>query len=64
MGSAAGSALGPWLGGRLYDASGGYTLAFLIAAACGVVAGAAGWRARQLRATRQLRTNQGPDGAP
>jgi MFS family permease len=51
MGSAAGSAFGPWLGGRLYDASGGYTLAFLIAAACGVVAGAAGWRARQLRTT-------------
>jgi MFS family permease len=63
MGSAAGSALGPWLGGRLYDASGGYTLAFLIAAACGVVAGAAGWRARQLRTTRELRTNQGADSA-
>jgi MFS family permease len=51
MGSAAGSAVGPWLGGRLYDASGGYTLAFLIAAGCGVIAGAAGWRARQLRTT-------------
>jgi len=49
MGSAAGSALGPWLGGRLYDASGSYTVAFLIAAACGVIAGAAGWRARMLR---------------
>jgi len=49
MGSAAGSALGPWLGGRLYDASGSYTMAFLIAAACGVIAGAAGWRARMLR---------------
>jgi MFS family permease len=49
MGSAAGSAFGPWLGGRLYDASGSYTMAFLIAAACGVIAGAAGWRARMLR---------------
>jgi MFS family permease len=49
MGSAAGSALGPWLGGRLHDATGSYTLAFLIAAGCGVVAGAAGWRARTLR---------------
>jgi len=49
MGSAAGSAVGPWLGGRLYDASGSYTMAFLIAAACGVIAGAAGWRARMLR---------------
>ena len=49
MGSNAGSAAGPWLAGRLYDTSGNYTLAFLIAAACGVVAGIAGWRARALR---------------
>ena len=49
MGAAAGSALGPWLAGRLYDATGSYTLAFIIAAACGVIAGAAGWRARTLR---------------
>lgn len=49
MGSAAGSAAGPWLGGRLYDLTGSYTVAFLIAAGCGVIAGAAGWRARTLR---------------
>lgn len=49
MGSAVGSALGPWLAGRLYDATASYTLAFTIAAASGVVAGAAGWRARTLR---------------
>ena len=49
MGAAVGSALGPWLAGRLYDASGSYTLAFLIAAGCGALAGAAGWRARTLR---------------
>jgi MFS family permease len=49
MGSALGSALGPWLAGGLYDMTGSYTLAFTIAAACGVVAGAAGWRARTLR---------------
>lgn len=49
MGSAAGSAFGPWLGGHLYDATGSYTAAFLIAAACGLVAGIAGWRARSLR---------------
>jgi MFS family permease len=49
MGSAAGSALGPLIAGRLYDVTGSYTLPFLIAAACGVVAGAAGWRARSLR---------------
>jgi MFS family permease len=49
MGSAVGSALGPWLAGRLYDATASYTLAFMIAAASGVVAGVAGWRARTLR---------------
>jgi MFS family permease len=49
MGTAAGSAVGPWMAGRLYDASGSYTAAFLIAAACGVIAGAACWQARRLR---------------
>ena len=49
MGSAVGSAVGPWLAGRLYDASGTYTVAFLIAAAAGVVAGLAGWQAKRLR---------------
>jgi MFS family permease len=52
MGSAAGSALGPLLAGLLYDVTGSYTLPFLIAAACGVVAGAAGWHARTLRRTK------------
>jgi MFS family permease len=52
MGAAVGSALGPWLAGRLYDASGSYTIAFLIAAGCGAVAVAAGWRARVLRIRR------------
>jgi len=49
MGTAAGSALGPLLAGYLYDATGSYTLAFIIAAACGAAAGVAGWRARTLR---------------
>jgi MFS family permease len=49
MGSAAGSALGPLLAGLLYDVTGSYTLPFLIAAGCGVVAGVAGWKARSLR---------------
>lgn len=52
MGSAAGSAIGPWLAGWLYDATGSYTVPFLIAAACGVVAGACGWQARTLRKAR------------
>jgi cyanate permease len=56
MGAAVGSAFGPWLGGSLYDATGSYTLAFIIAASCGVLAAAAGWRARTLR-RRKLSRN-------
>jgi cyanate permease len=49
MGTAAGSAVGPWIAGSVYDATGSYTIPFLIAAGCGVIAGAAGWQARRLR---------------
>jgi MFS family permease len=49
MGTAAGSALGPWMAGRLYDLMASYMIPFLIAAACGAIAGAAAWRARTLR---------------
>jgi MFS family permease len=49
MSSAAASAFGPWFAGHLYDTTGTYTVAFLIAAASGIVAGAAGLRARSLR---------------
>ena len=49
LGSAAGSAFGPWMAGYLFDRTGGYGLAFAIAAGCGLVAGIAGWRARTLR---------------
>ena len=53
MANAAGSALGPWLAGRLYDASGSYGVAFTLTATSGVVAGMAGWRARALRKAAQ-----------
>ncbi|HEX5612558.1 MAG TPA: MFS transporter [Burkholderiales bacterium] len=49
MGSAAGSAVGPWMAGYLFDVSGSYMLAFAVAAGCGVIAGAAGWQARAIR---------------
>ena len=49
LGSAGGSALGPWMAGAIFDATGSYRIAFAIAAACGIAAGAAGWRARTLR---------------
>jgi hypothetical protein len=37
------------MAGRLYDLTASYMLPFLIAAACGAIAGAAAWRARSLR---------------
>ena len=49
FGAAVGSAIGPWVAGSIYDATGSYTVPFLIAAGCGVVAGMCGWRARQIR---------------
>ena len=44
-----GSALGPWLGGFLFDVTGSYGVPFTIAASCGVLAAGAGWTARTLR---------------
>ena len=49
LGSALGSAVGPWMGGFLFDVTGSYTTPFLIAILCGVIAAAAGWNARKLR---------------
>lgn len=52
FGSAAGSALGPWLAGYLFDVTGSYAVPFSIAAGAGLIAGAAGWIARRLRRAR------------
>ncbi|MGR8919709.1 MAG: MFS transporter [Gammaproteobacteria bacterium] len=49
VGSSAGSALGPWQGGYLFDHTGSYALPFGIAAACGLGAGGAALRAWSLR---------------
>jgi MFS family permease len=49
MANAAGSAVGPWLAGRFYDASGSYAMAFTVTGASGAVAGFAAWRAWYLR---------------
>ena len=49
IGSSVGSAVGPWLAGFLFDHTGSYMLAFGIAAACGILTAAAGWRAWVLR---------------
>jgi len=49
VGSALGSAFGPWMAGSLFDATKSYAIPFLIAAACGVLAGASAWHARTLR---------------
>jgi MFS family permease len=62
LGSAAGSAFGPWLAGRLHDTAGSYTAAFVIAAACGALAGMAAWRARTLRRRRQRKIEIGKIG--
>jgi MFS family permease len=54
LGAAMGSALGPWIAGRLYDTTGSYTVAFMLAAGCGAISAAAGWRVRVLRRAASL----------
>lgn len=49
LGSASGSAFGPWFAGYLFDHTGSYGLAFEFAAALGVCAVIAGVAARRLR---------------
>ena len=48
-----GGAAGPWMAGAIYDATGSYTLAFILAMACCVVSAAAIWIAAP-RKVRQV----------
>jgi cyanate permease len=54
-----GSALGAWLAGRIFDATGSYAIPFTLAAAAAVMAAVAMWVARTVR----LPGGAGPDGA-
>jgi MFS family permease len=49
LSSAMGSALGPWVAGFVFDHTGSYMVAFLLAGSGGLAAGIAVWRARGLR---------------
>lgn len=49
LSSALGSAVGPWTAGMLFDGTGSYLIAFLLAGAAGLAAGIAVWRVRTLR---------------
>jgi MFS family permease len=50
--SASGSALGAWLAGRIFDATGSYAIPFSAAAAAAGAAAVAAWSARRLRVAR------------
>ena len=64
MANAAGSAVGPWFAGRLYDASGSYAVAFTLTALSGAVAGLAAWRAWDLRRKKGGRSTVEAEEAP
>jgi MFS family permease len=49
VGSAMGSALGAWLAGRIFDVTGSYAIALVVAGATALAAGVAVWIARSLR---------------
>lgn len=49
VGSALGSALGAWLAGHIFDLTGSYAIALVVAAATALAAGVAVWTARGLR---------------
>jgi MFS family permease len=51
-----GGAAGPWMAGAIYDTTGSYTPAFLLAIACSVVSAIAIWQA----APRKVRRVRGP----
>lgn len=60
-GSAMGSALGVWLAGRIFDVTGSYAIALVVAGATALAAGLAVWMARSLRiaAAHRIRVRRG-----
>lgn len=56
MGMGTGGAIGPWLGGYIYDISGSYVTAFILCIACFVLACIAFWIAAPRRGARPPRT--------
>jgi MFS family permease len=59
IGASMGSALGAWLAGRIFDATGSYGIPFALAAVAAVIAAVAMWVARTVR----LPGGTAPDGA-
>jgi len=59
-GTGVGGAIGPWLGGYIYDISGSYSIAFIISMAAFAVAGISFWIAGPRNADRLRAKMQGP----
>lgn len=59
FGTGFGGAIGPWLGGYIYDTTGSYSIAFIIAIAAFAVAGISYWFAAPRNADKLRATMQG-----
>ena len=64
LGTGSGGAIGPWLGGFIYDVTKSYNIAFIISMAAFAVAGISFWiaaprNAAKIRTKMQERINSG-----